>query len=60
MIPMGFLNTWNSCMGRKCVYCNIQVNMQCWKLALTETVSRNVNYSFFELVRQNMRLKLQQ
>ena len=32
----------------------------CWKLELTEIVDRNVNYSFFELVRQNMRLKLPQ
>ena len=38
----------------------VLLNMQCWKLELTEIVNRNANYSFFELVRQNMRLKLQQ
>ena len=31
--------------------------MQCWKSELTETINRNANYSFFELVRQKMRLK---
>ena len=36
------------------------LHMQCWKLELTKTVNRNANYLFFELVRQNMRLKLPQ
>ena len=36
------------------------LNMQCWKLNLTEIVNRNANYSFFELVRQIMKLKLPQ
>ena len=36
------------------------LNMHCWKLELSETVNSNANYSFSELVRQNMRSKLQQ
>ena len=36
------------------------LNMQCWILELTETVKRNASCSFFEVVRQNMRLKLLQ
>ena len=54
---MGFLHGILTRVGS--VFTTI-LNMQCWKLDLTETVNRNANYSFFELVRQNMRLKLPQ
>ena len=51
--------TWDSYMGRRYIYC-ITLICNVGNEEFTETVNRNANYSFLELVRQNMRLKLQQ